>query len=429
MEHRQEESLGPEDIASIQREGLAEAVDYACSSSPFYRDLLARWGLRPRDISTPDGLTRFPVTSKGDVSERNRDFLAVPESKVLDVVTTSGTTGKPTMWFLTGRDLERLALNEYLSFKVAGVGAEDVAFLSVTLDRCFVAGLAYYEGLKAVGAAVVRLGPASPAMHLDLMEELEPTAVVSVPSFLRRIAGCAAEQERELGRTVRRAVCIGEPVRDRELVLSPVGRGIEASWGARVHSTYASTEVLSTFCECEAGAGGHGHPELIFVEILDDDGNRLPPGEVGEVVATPLRVEGMPLLRFRTGDLSFLIEGGCACGRNTPRLGPILGRKGQMLKIKGTTVFPSAVRRALDALPAVASYVMVVTSDGALSDRLEVLVSSKGDGDQALEEAHERLQGELKVAPDVRLATIEEIESLQCPPGSRKRRLFIDNRR
>ena len=143
---------------------------------------------------------------------------------------------------------------------------------------------------------------------------------------------------------------------------------------------------------------------------------------------TPLGVEGMPLLRFRTGDCSFLIDERCACGLETFRLGPILGRKSQMLKIKGTTVFPAAVRRALDAVEGVSAYVMSATAEGELADRLEVRIAVAGDGGVVLAEARERLQGELKVTPDVTIAPSADIEALQCPPGSRKRRFFIDSR-
>jgi len=422
-------SLTPGEIAGVRNDGVALLTVYVCSRSPFYRELFRSAGLTPGDVVSTEDLTKLPTTTKHDIVARNRDFLCVEQSRIIDVVTTSGTTGRPTLYLLTERDLERLAFNEQLSFSCAGIGREDVVFLSVTMDRCFMAGLAYFEGLRRLGTAVLRMGPASPAMHLDLLDRLRPTVVVSVPSFLKRIARYAEEQGRDLAKSsIEKAVCIGEPLRDKELALNPLGRLLEESWGVKVYSTYGVTELATSCCECDCGCGGPLHPELLHLEILDEDGNRVPPGEVGEVVATTFGIEAMPVLRFRTGDYSFLIEDRCRCGRHTPRLGPILGRKDQMLKIKGTTVFPAAVSRALDSLPNVTNYVMIVSAEDALADHLEVVISARGREETVLDEARAAIQGEAKVTPDIRLATEEEIDMLQSPPGSRKRRFFIDRR-
>jgi len=391
---------------------------YAAEHSPFYRERFA--GLR--DVPPLD---RVRPVDKREVSARNEDFLCVPRDRVAEMVTTSGTAGRPLLWMLTKGDLARLSLNERLSFGCVGLTAGDVVLVAVTLDRCFVAGLAYWLGLQELGCTVVRTGMASPALVLDMIERVRPTAIVSVPSFLRIVADTARERGIDLaGGPVRKVSAIGEPVRDVRLAPNTAGSAIGRDWNARVYSTYGVTELAASLCECEAGRGGHLHEELLHVEILDEAGAPVPDGTVGEVVATTFGVEGMPLIRYRTGDCAALYRDACPCGRTSPRLGPVIGRKNHLLKLKGTSVFPSAIAAALDDVPGVGRYVIVAGSDGAGADTVEILV----DGAVAPAALREVLQGRTKVAPAVRAAPAEEIERLQMPPNSRKRRWFVDLR-
>jgi phenylacetate-CoA ligase len=173
-----------------------------------------------------------------------------------------------------------------------------------------------------------------------------------------------------------------------------------------------------------AGRGGHLHDQQLFVEVLDDDGRTLRDGEVGEVVATTFGVEAMPVIRYRTGDCAALFREPCSCGRTTPRLGPIVGRKNQRLKFKGVSLFPSALQAVLDETDGVEAFVIVATAGDSLSDEIEVLVHG-GVSDAAL---REQLQARTKTAPRIRRAAREEIESLQLPPNARKRRYFVDLR-
>ena len=146
-------------------------------------------------------------------------------------------------------------------------------------------------------------------------------------------------------------------------------------WAAQVLGTYASTEMATSFTECAQGrGGGHVLPDLIAVEILNEAGEPVPPGQPGEVVATPLQVTGMPLLRLSTGDIAALLTDPCPCGRKTYRLGPVLGRKAQMLKVRGTTLYPPAIFAALQSLEGIRNYCLDVYQDHELSDRVRVAV-------------------------------------------------------
>ncbi len=427
-QYRTLEFSAPADFRNVQESLLREHAAYALEHSPFYRRVLRAAGVDPRAL-TLDGLAALPFTDKSHLEEQNDDFLAVPPNRIVDIVLSSGTTGKPTRVMYTRRDLDRLAYNERLSFEGCGVTADDVALLTCTLDRCFVAGLAYFLGLQSLGAACIRNGHGTMESHLDIIARLKPTMIVGVPSFLRKLGQYLEANGVKASATgVRKLVCIGEPLRDRGLALLPLGRDLEAIWNARAYSTYASSEIVTTFCECTAQCGGHLHPDLAIVEIVDENGRAVPDGDVGEVVVTPFAVEGMPLIRFKTGDMSFLAGGACACGRFSPRLGPIVGRKKQMLKVRGTTLYPQAVFAALDEIPGVKEYYVEVESEDDLSDRLTVHVAL----DEAVATAArvgDKLQSRLRVKPVIVVEAGETLRSLVHTPKLRKPVRFVDRRK
>jgi phenylacetate-CoA ligase len=413
-------------VVSIRKQNMtrnfakawAETFRYAAERSPFYRALF-------RGVNGLPPLDQLPLLDKRTVSEQNLDFLCVPLKRVVEIVTTSGTTGMPLLWMLTEKDVQRLARNERLSFECTGLTAHDTVLLAVTLDRCFMAGLAFWLGLRELGCSVVRAGASSPLFVLEMIARARPTAIVGVPSFLRVITEKARETGFDLKNcSVKKTICIGEPVRDQSLALNASGLAIETAWGARVYSTYGVTELANSLCECDAGVGGHLHEEQLHLEILDDDGQPVPEGEVGEVVATTFGVEAMPLIRYRTGDCAALFRAACACGRVTPRLGPILGRKHQKLKFKGASLFPSSLQTVLEESQGVDTFVIIARAESELSDAVEVLVH----GAASVSVLREAMQARAKIVPEIRHAPRMEIEALQMPPQARKRRTFVDLR-
>lgn len=396
----------------------AETFRYAAECSPYYRELF-------RDAESVPPLTAVPTLSKKTLSERNLDFLCVPQDRVVEIVTTSGTTGQPLLWMLTESDVKRLARNEQISFDCAGLTARDTVLVAVAMDRCFMAGLAYWLGLREIGCGVVRTGAAAPLLVLEMLQRVQPTAIVGVPSFLRMVADKAREAGVDLRQSsVKKLICIGEPIRDAAMQLNHSGATLESAWGAKVFSTYGVTELANSLCECEAGQGGHLHDEQLYLEILDEAGQPVADGEIGEVVATTLGVEGMPLIRYRTGDCAALYREVCACGRTTPRLGPIIGRKNQKLKFKGTSLYPATLAAVLEQSPGVDAFVILARRENDLSDAIEVLVH----GAASAAELRERFQARAKMTPEIRHVSREEIEALQMPPQARKRRVFVDLR-
>jgi len=227
---------------------------------------------------------------------------------------------------------------------------------------------------------------------------------------------------------VTKLICIGEPLQGPNGGYTPLAMKLSTAWSAHLFSTYGITELASSLCECSAGRGGHLHPQLLHVEILDDAGQPVPDGQVGQLVATTIGVEAMPLIRFATGDMTYMTREPCACGVCTPRIGPILGRRDQAMKLKGTTVYPAAVQRALQGFDAILDYILIATAPTPLSDELEVVIAWRGDSSGAAELVLEKLRGDLKVGPTVRLATLQEIQALGDSRDLRKQRVFLDRR-
>jgi len=412
---------------AVQADLLGAHVAHCLDHSPFYRDKLAGLDLDPEQVDL-DSLSGLPLTTKADLEARNDDFLAVPASRIVDIVLSSGTTGLPTRVMYTEHDLQRLAYNEELSFAACGASADDVVLLTCTIDRCFVAGLAYFLGVRQLGAAAIRNGHGTMESHLSVIRRLRPTIAVGVPTFLRKLGLYFRDSGVDPAQTsIRSMVCIGEPIRDRKLDFLELGADLESTWCAKAYSTYASSEIVSTFCECTAQRGGHLHPDLAVAEIVDEEGNAVSDGEVGEVVVTPLNVEGMPLIRFATGDVSFLCREPCACGRLTPRLGPIVGRKKQMMKVRGTTLYPQAVYTALDEMPHVLEYYVIVDSQADLSDELTVH-AAVSDSACTAETIAARLQAWLRVMPRVVVGPLEDVRSRVYTAESRKPVRFVDRR-
>jgi phenylacetate-CoA ligase len=421
---RRAAGLPPENYLDFARKMTAlenfwpETFRHAKKKSPFYRELF-------RNLKGVPRLENLPTVDKKVLSERNLDFLCAPRERIAEIVTTSGTTGKPLLWMLTKSDVNRLALNEKISFECAGIAPRDTVLVAVALDRCFIAGLAYWQGLHELGCAVVRAGASSTLLVLEMIERVQPTAIVAVPSFLRHVADKARETKFDLKKSsVKKAVCIGEPIRDGAFELNASGRAIENSWGAKVYSTYGVTELANSLCECDAGKGGHLHDEQLHLEILDDDGKILPDGETGEVVATTFGVEAMPLIRYRTGDCAAIFHARCKCGRKTARLGPILGRKNQKLKFKGASLFPATLQTVLEETAGVEIFAIVARTENELSDSIEILFH----GGAPAKTLREAFQARARIAPQIRHTSRAEIEALQLPPQARKRRTFVDLR-
>lgn len=390
--------------------------------SPYYRETLA--DIDVENIATLEDLRRLPFTDKKTVTAHPDRFRAVAPEQIVETVVTSGSTGKPLIFGMTKNDLDRLAFNEALSFHSAGVTAKDRAQLLVSLDRLFIAGIAYYRGLSLLGANTCRVGVLPMEMQRYYLELLHPTVLVGVPSFIRKLGTeLRAKGFDTRNSSVKKIFCIGESIRTRDMALNAIGDEIQETWNASVYSTYGNTELSVAYCECTAQSGGHAHPELIYTEILDDNGMPVEDGEPGELVATPLGIEGMPLLRYRTGDITFKIPEQCSCGRNSMRIGPVLARKSQMIKVRGTTLYPLTITNALDELHCIQDYVLVLEGNESLADQVTIHAATAPANIPSIAE---HLRSRARVSFPVLVSNTATIDSLRGK--SRKKMKVVDKR-
>ena len=323
---------------------------------------------------------------------------------------------------------KRQAYNEAMSFKTAGVTKDDVVQLTTTLDRRFMAGLAYFLGTRKLGAAMVRVGSGIPELQWDSIQRFQSTYLVVVPSFLLKLISYAEIHGIDYkNSSVKAAICIGEPLRDHNFDLNTLGNKIKEKWDIDLYSTYASTEMSTAFTECNAYRGGHHRPELIIAEILDENGKRVLKGEVGELAITTLGIEAMPLLRYTTGDMVQAHNEKCGCGRTTMRLSPVLGRKKHMIKYKGTTLYPQSIIEVLTSFEELGLYVIEVIIGDLGTDKLLIHISDTLHVIKQ-KELKEHLRANLRVVPDLVLNTKEELKKKKFPEMSRKPISFIDSR-
>lgn len=417
------------EIARLQEGLLRELIFRVAHASPFYVEQFSQGKVKTAAIQTLEDLAHLPFTTREDIQERNEAFWAVPKDGLREIVATTGTTGEPIYVALTAQDLDRLGENERRGFSWLGAKRGERFHLAVTLDNLFVAGLAYHLGLQKLGAIAVRVGAQPARRHLDLMQQLRPDGVVATPSGLLALARQAGKDGETLAAFApRKAMLIGDSIRDQSLGSNTLGRHLDQAWGGELFSTYGLTEAGLAFHECPAHRGLHSHPDLIIVEIVDDDGRPVPDGDSGELVITTLQVEGMPLLRYRTGDITFRVPGDCPCGRGGPRIGPILGRKQQRLKVKGTTLYPKAIEDALLSVEGVESFVIEAHRGDDETDRLLVRVGTLRDDPRFKILVGDAVYAKVRVTPEILLASPEEVASLLFEGGRRKPRVFVDHR-
>ncbi|MNE52295.1 Phenylacetate-coenzyme A ligase [compost metagenome] len=224
---------------NIQFQQVVHTLDYVLTHSLFYQRHFSKAAL---ENVTPETFRMLPFTNKEDLSLNNRDFLCVSPNQIAEYVTTSGTSGKPVTIYLTKKDLLRLAKNEKESFELTGAKAGDLFQLMTTIDKQFMAGLAYYLGVQELNAGMIRIGPGVPALQWNSILENKPTILIAVPSFLINLIDYAKQNGININESsVRSVICIGEPIREDDLSENVLAKRIHADWNIELFSTYAST--------------------------------------------------------------------------------------------------------------------------------------------------------------------------------------------
>ena len=417
-----------EEIADYQNIALQKHMKYLVENSTHYKSLFEVYKIDIKSIKTINDLINIPTTTKTDLEKDIKSFQCVKDKKIVEYVTTSGTLGSPIAMALTKADLDRLKHNEKRSLKMTGITEDDTVQITTTLDKLFMAGMAYYMGAVEVGAAVIRSGIGNPGAQWENISRFSPSVVIGVPSFILKLGHYRLRNDFDPNKSsLKKAICIGEPVSNADFSPNKLKQKIKNIWNLDLYSTYASTEMMTAFTECKAQKGGHQLPELIITEILDENGNPVASGEIGEVTVTPLGVEGMPVLRYRTGDLARAHTAKCSCGRNTMRLGPVETRKNQMIKYKGTTLFPQSIEEVLHSFDEIELYIIEILTSSLDTDHVRVYVLDT-IGDELIHTLKHRFGETIKVTPEIVPINKKSLVELLFPKGSRKPKKFIDNR-
>lgn len=377
MFERKAQFLKPKELKSLQLSKLRRIVSYAYRNVPLFRRRFNEAGIKPGSIKTLDDIEKIPFTVKNDLRDNYPlGILAVPQTRLYCLHASSGTTGKPIIMAYTRGDLECWGKLMGRSFDVVGVSRGDIV-QNMFGYGLFTGGLGFHYGARAVGATVIPTSTGNTKRQLMLMKDLRSTVAASTPSYMAYLceASRAEGYEPKVDFALRVGVFGAEPWSEQ------ARKRIEDVFGLRAHDIYGMSELYGpgVAIECEQRNGLHVWGDEFLVETINSDTEELlEPGKEGELVFTMLSREAMPLLRYRTRDLSRVLEEECACGRYHPRIQRIKGRTDDMLIIGGVNVFPSQVEHVLMNIPALGDQYQIIVSHAEL-DRLAVKVETTTD--------------------------------------------------
>jgi phenylacetate-CoA ligase len=363
--NREAETLAPGARAALQFERLRQTVAWATERVPFHRDRLAG-----RRVERLEDLTALPFTRKSDLREQYPfGVFAVPRPELARIHASSGTKGKPTVVGYTAGDLD--VWREVMARVMVAAGARPGEMLHVAFGYgLFTGGLGFHDGAERVGLTVVPVSSGNTARHQLLLQDFRPAGLCGTPSFVLHIAESMLEQggdPRALG--LRWGIFGAEPwtegMRD----------AIERAFGCRAHDVYGLSEIIGPGVagECETRTGLHVCDDHFLPEIVDPTtGAPRPPDAEGELVLTTLTKRAMPMIRYRTGDITALTTEPCPCGRTSARIARLKGRADDMLIVKGVNLYPSEVEAALLAVEDLQPHYLLVVDRTTTLARLEV---------------------------------------------------------
>ncbi|MGA2461344.1 MAG: phenylacetate--CoA ligase [Candidatus Bathyarchaeia archaeon] len=391
----------------IQEKKIRKIVRYAYQNVPFYRKRFDQVGLKPESIRKLEDVAKIPLTAKSDlINNYPLGMLAVPADRLYCLHASSGTTGKPIVVAYTRGDLERWARLMGRTYDVAGVRKGDVV-QNMFGYGLFTGGLGFHYGARAIGATIVPTSSGNTKRQFLLMKDLRTRVVTGTPSYMVYLC----EASRAGGYDPKRDFNLKVGIFGAEPWSEEARRKIEDVFGLRAYDIYGMSELYGpgVAIECGQKNGLHVWGDEFLVETVNPDtGEVLEPGEEGELVFTMLSREAMPLLRYRSRDLSRVFEEECACGRYHPRIQRIKGRSDDMLIIGGVNVFPSQIEHVLMNIPDLGDQYQIIVSHKEL-DRLAVKVETSADkvNDPAL---LKKVQGDLLavlgISADVELVAL-----------------------
>ncbi len=427
--NKNKECMSREEMRILQGKRLHKLVDYVYHHTPFYREKMQQMDITPADIQTIDDIAKLPFTTKQDLRDNYPTGLqAASQREIVRIHASSGTTGNPTIVGYTRRDLE--VWSEVIARALTAYGVTRNDTFSVGYGYgLFTGGLGFHNGVEYVGATVVPTSTGNTEKHLRLLRDLQVSGIACTPSYALYLA----ETMEKLG-IKKEDINLKVGAFGAEPWTENMRREIESRLGLQGYNCYGLSEIMGpgVAFECQCKNGSHIAEDHFFPEIIDPETLQvLPHGQVGELVFTTLTKEGMPLLRYRTKDLTMLDDSMCECGRTSIRMGRILGRSDDMLIIRGINVFRSQVESVILEMPEFEpQYLLVVDRKGIL-DTIQVQVELRkefySDEMRAMLQLQKKLADRLKSVLSIS-AEVKLMEPNSIPRSEGKSKHVIDKR-
>jgi len=366
------ECMSRDERSALQGKRLRKIVEYVYHHVPFYRSKMQEMDLRPDDIQSIEDITRLPFTTKKDLRDNYPFGLqAAPQSEIIRIHASSGTTGNPTIVGYTRKDVGVWSECMARCLTSFGVTRDDIFSVAYGYGL-FTGGLGAHYGVEHIGASVVPASTGNTEKHLKLIRDLGITGIACTPSYALYLAETMEKMGISLDQIKLRVGAFGA-----EPWTEDMRHEIEERLGLKAYNIYGLSEVMgpSVSYECQAQNGSHINEDHFYPEIINPVTlEPLPVGQSGELVFTTLTKEGMPVLRYRTRDLCSLLPGTCSCGRTNVRMSRIQGRSDDMLIIRGINIFPSQVESVVLSMPEFAPRYLLVVDRVNNLDTLQVQV-------------------------------------------------------
>lgn len=424
------ERMPVEELEKMQERKLRNLVNYVYTHSEFYKKRFDEAGVKPQDIQTLDDLKKLPFTYKSDLRDTYpTGMFCVPNEHLVRFHVSSGTTGKPTVVGYTKNDIHEWNTSLARALTSIGVGRGDIIQVSYGYGL-FTGGLGLHYGSEEAGVTVLPTSSGNTEKQLDLMKDLNTTAIACTPSyflFMNEVAnqsGISIKNDTKLRVGIFGAEPWTEEMRTR----------IQEATGIKAYDVYGTSELSGPLCtECYYQDGIHIWADQFLLEIIDPETDeQLPEGEQGELVITTLAKEALPLIRYRIGDITIINKEPCRCGRTHPRIMRILGRADDMLIVRGINVFPGQVEAVLMTIPEVGEHFMIIVDRVNELDTMTVQIemtdeafSDKVNDIIALEK---KVQAALKNVLNLAVK-VELVEKGTIPRSMGKAKKVIDNRK
>lgn len=371
------EKMPREKLCELQLQRLQWVVKWAYERVPAYKQKFDASGVKPKDIKTLEDLTKLPFTTKDELKEDYPyGFFALPMNKIVRIHSTSGTTGTPVVVGYSRGDLNTWAELVARLATAAGVTEEDLCQVSFGYGM-FTGGFGLHYGLERVGAAVLPASTGSTERQIQIMRDFGTTVLIGTPSYALHLSEVAAGMKVDIRKLPLRVGMFGS-----EPWSEGMRQEIQDRMGILATDNYGLTEVMGPGVagECEKQDGLHFNEDHFIPEIIDtESGEPVAPGEKGEMVITTLTKEGFPMIRYRTRDLTYLIDEPCSCGRTLIKMARVLGRTDDMLIIKGVNVFPSQIEQVLTEVEGVVPQYQIILKKKGVMDDIEVNVEVRED--------------------------------------------------